>query len=141
VEILRVDVFEVILLDFAELEHNENMTEFHLNWLMGPSVEEALPILKRCTNLRRLTLSRWKKRSFPPIEELRDFIMELKHLTYLHIKYSDNYNCDHSVQSLVGEANEFVLPRRPNFKFYISCCEMFASQIDESRIEVRKRID
>ena len=37
--------------------------------------------------------------------------MEMKHLKFLHIIYSD-----------VTISN---LPRRPNFKFYVSCCSKF----------------
>ena len=40
----------------AELEHYENVSEVHLCWELGPSVKEALPILERCPQLRRLTL-------------------------------------------------------------------------------------
>jgi hypothetical protein len=56
--------------------------------------------------------------------------MKLKHLTFLHIIYWDNPNCVH-FKSEVDEVKEFVLPRRPNFKFYISCCDMF----DERRAQ------
>ena len=44
------------LKDLAELEHYENLKEVNLRWLNDP-VKEILPILKRCTHLRRLTLA------------------------------------------------------------------------------------
>ena len=121
VEILRVESFGITLRDFAELEHYKNLKEADLHWLDGPSVKVALTKLERCTNLRRLSLTRWKKQFFPPVNEICDFIMKLKHLTYLNIKYCDNRQCDH-FKSVRDKVNEFVLHRRPNFKFCLSCC-------------------
>ena len=129
-EILRVRS-TITLRDLAELEHDKNLKEAHLRWLHDP-VKEALPILKRCTNLRRLTLAIWRDSvnpSFPPSEEFCDLIMELKYLTFLHIIHRDILYCDH-FQSEVDEVKAFVLPRRPNFKFYVSCCYKFI----ESRV-------
>ena len=123
-EILRLNSFEINLQDLAALEHYENLKEAHLCWVKGPE-EKALQILKKCTNLRRLTLAKWKKLSFPSSEELCDFIMELKHLTFLHIIYGDIPRCNH-FKSLVDQVEAIVLPRRPNFKFYVSCCSKFA---------------
>ena len=60
---------------------------------------------------------------------LCDFIMKLKHLTFLHIIYHDVSNCDNS-QFIVDEVKAFVLLRRPNFKFDVSCCSTF----HESRV-------
>jgi hypothetical protein len=37
---------------------NENINEAHLRWVDGTSVTEVLPILKRCTSLRRLPLEK-----------------------------------------------------------------------------------
>ena len=119
-----MDSFGVSLPDSAELEHNTNLKEAHLRWLDDHSVKDGLPRLQRCTNLRRLTLMKWKETSFPSSEELCDFIMELKHLTFLHIIYRDISNCKH-FKSLVDEVKAFVLLRRPNFKFYVSCCSKF----------------
>ena len=123
-EILRVDSFGVSLPDSAELEHNTNLKEAHLCWLDLSSVTKALKWLKKCTNLRRLTLGNWEIFYFPSSEELCDFIMESKHLTFLHIIYRDISNCKH-FKSLVDEVKAFVLLRRPNFKFYVSCCSKF----------------
>ena len=114
--------FYITRQDLAELEH-ENLKEAHLLWL-DDTEKEALLILERCTNLRRLTLAKWKKPSFPSFKELCDFIMELKQLTFLHIIYGDIPNCGH-FESLVDEVKAFFLPRRPNFKFYVSCCSKF----------------
>jgi hypothetical protein len=121
--------------DLAELEHYKNLKEVHLRWIYDFPVEEALRLLKRCTNLRRitLTLTRMKELHFPSFIELRDFIMQMKHLTYLHIIYDDIPNCGH-FKSEVDEVTAFILPRRPNFKFYVSCCSKF----DEFRVPRRE---
>ena len=121
-EILRVCAYMIRLRDLAELEHCGNIREVHLCWKFGFSVKEALPILETCPNLRRLTMEKLVKLCFPPTEELCDFIMKMKHLTFLHIIYIDSDPCDH-FKSEVDEVNAFVLPLRPNFKFDISCCE------------------
>jgi hypothetical protein len=123
VEILRV-IAIIALQDLTGLEHYENLKEAHLRWLRDP-VEEVLPILKRCTNLRRLTLASLKRLTIPSSEEFCDFIMELKHLTFLHIICCGNLDCNH-FKSLLDEVKAFVLPRRPNFKIYISCCLDFS---------------
>jgi len=121
-----VDAVTFRLRNLAGLEHNENITEIHLRWAQGPSVQEFLPMLKRCTNLHRLTLTRVRRPFFPPLSatpgKLCDFIMELKQLTFLHIIYCfEKRKCNH-LKSGVNEVDEFVLPRRPNFEFYLSCC-------------------
>ena len=120
-----MDSFYITERDLAELEHYENLKEAHLRLLDDHSVKDALPLLQRCTNLRRLTLAKLEETSFPSSEELCDFIMELKHLTFLHIIYRDISNCKH-FKSLLDEVKAFVLPGRPNFKFYVSCCSRFA---------------
>ena len=127
-----MDSFYITERDLAELEHYENLKEAHLQWVKDPE-KQTLPLLQRCTNLRRLTLAKWEETSFPSSEELCDFIMELKHLTFLHINYqiqNESY-CDH-FKSLVDEVKAFVLPRRPSFKFYVSCCKKFG----ESRVPI-----
>ena len=108
----------------AELEHYENISEAHLCWNLGHSVKEALPILERCQNLRRLTFEKLFKQFILPFKELCGFIMKMKHLTFLHIICRDNSYCNH-FQSEVDGVKDFVLPSRPNFKFYISCCYEF----------------
>ena len=119
--------------DLADLEHYGNLKEAHLRWLDGPSVKKALQILKRCTNLHRLTLgstsAKWIKLFLPPSTKLCEFIMKLKHLTFLHIIYHDVSDCV-NVQSRVDEVKAFVLLGRPNFKFYVSYCSTF----HESRV-------
>jgi hypothetical protein len=112
----------------ADLGHNENITEVHLRWLVGPSVKKVLQMLKRCTNLRRLSLEtetffpQIDLSLFPPLEELCNFIMELKHLTFLKIIYHDDPPCDH-FESLVGEVKAFVLLHRLKFQFNVSFAE------------------
>jgi hypothetical protein len=115
-----VDSHGITLQDLAELEHYRNLKEAHLRRLHVQSETEALKVLKKCANLRRITLADWKNPIFPPLKELCDFIMELKHLTFLHIIYHI-HNCDH-FESHVDQVKAFVLPLRPNFKFYVSCC-------------------
>jgi hypothetical protein len=101
-----MDSRSITLPDLAELERYENLKEAHLRWLDGPLVKKTLQILKRCTNLHRLTLgstsAKWIQLFLPPCEKLCDFIMELKHLTFLHIIYHDVSDCD-NVQSCVDE--------------------------------------
>ncbi len=123
-EIHRLNYLNITLQDLAELEHYTNLKEAHLRWLVDSSVKEALLMLKRYTNLRRLTLAIWKKLFFPSSEELCDFTMELKDLTFLHIIYGDILRCFH-FKSVVDQVKSFVLPRRPNFEFYVSCCSKF----------------
>jgi hypothetical protein len=121
VEILRVESFTITLPDLAELEHYKNLKEAHLRWSQGSSVRVVLPMLKGCTNLRRLTLNRSTQFSFPSFKELCDFIMELKHLTFMHIIYFQNDRCN-DLKAVCDQVNAFVLPCRPNFKFRLSCC-------------------
>jgi len=132
VEILRLNAFKFSLRYLADLEEKKNITEVHLHWVEGPSVKEVLPMLKRCTNLHLLTLTRVTNPCFPPLEELCDFIMELKQLTFLHLIYYHILDCEH-FKPEVDEVKEFVLHHRPNFKFYFSCCSKF----DESRVSIR----
>jgi hypothetical protein len=127
VEILRVSA-TITLQDLAELEHYENLKEAHLRWLDDP-VTEVLPILKRCTELRRLTLESMTKLPFPTSKELCDFIMQLEHLKFLHIIFWPKPYCNH-FKSLVDKVKAFLLHRRPNFEFYVSCCSKFG----ESRV-------
>jgi hypothetical protein len=118
VQKLRVSLYEDFSpQDFLELESAENMTDISLNWNNGASIEEVLPILRRCRHVRRLTLSWWSDRSVLPFEELCDFIMSMKHLTYLRLAPNYNsYNC-FQLKTLRDKIKDLVLPRRPNFKF------------------------
>ena len=122
-----MDSSVLTLRDLAELERYENLKEVHLRWLDDHSVKRVLPMLKRCTNLRRLTLAKRKKHLFPSTKELCDFIMELEQLTFLHIIYDYRWKCDH-FKTLVYLVKSFFLPRRPNFKFYVSCCSDFSNR-------------
>ena len=55
-----------------------------------------------------------------PLEVLSDFIMEMKHLSNLHIAPEfDRSNYD-QLKILSDKVNELILPRRPNFKFDFS---------------------
>jgi hypothetical protein len=146
VETLRVDA-SFTLQDLPAMEHYENLKGIHLRCLVEPCVKDVLlMVIERFTHLRRLTLETEKIFFDPPesvtLEEFCDLITEMKQLTLLHIicdnharyklirvrKYVDR-KCLHFKYE-VDKFKEFVLPRRPNFKFYISCCEMF----DKSRV-------
>ena len=50
--------------------------------------------------------------------------MKLNHLTYLRINYGYGFQRNHG-KFLVDEVEAFVLPRRPNFQFYVFCCKKF----------------
>jgi hypothetical protein len=123
VEILRVSA-TITLRDLSVIEHYGNLKEVHLRRLGDSTVNEALSVFKRCTNLRRITFEGETRPPFLSSEELCDFIMELKHLTFLHIIYRDSFQCNH-FKSLVDEVKVFALPRRPNFEFFVSCCAKF----------------
>ena len=114
-----MDATKFCLGNLADLEDNENIKDVHLHWVEGPSANEVLQMLKKCTHLRRLTLKSGTRPPFPSSEELCDFIMDLKHLTFLHIINQDIYSCGHC-KSEVDEVKAFILPRRPNFVFDIS---------------------
>jgi hypothetical protein len=124
--------------DLTELEHHDNLKQVHLHCFDGPCVKDVLLMLKSCTHLRQLTLETRIYLYYPPLfatlEELCDFIMGMKHLTLLHIICRDSPYCDH-FKSEVDGIKDFVLPLRPNFKFYISCCHKF----DESRVSSREK--
>jgi hypothetical protein len=122
VEIFRVDVSCLFLRDLAELEPAENMTDVTLGWDIGPSIKDALPVLRRWRYLNRLTLNDGvnNKISVPPLEVISGFIMGMKHLTHLNIvSYYDRSNYG-QLNFLRDKVNEMILPRRPNFKFNIS---------------------
>jgi hypothetical protein len=72
VEILRVSSYEISLRDLADLEHYENLKEVHLHWSQGPSLVKALSKLERCTNWRRLTLTK-KNISLSLTDEVVEF--------------------------------------------------------------------
>jgi hypothetical protein len=126
VEILWMDVTRLPLSDWAELEPAENMTDVTLRWRNGPSIEEVLPIVKRWRHLKRLTFTDLVKTkiSLTPSEVLRDFIVQMKHLSHFHIvphqNYDDDYDDDVELKILRDKVNELILPRRPKFKFVIS---------------------
>jgi hypothetical protein len=129
VEILVMEVSSLALRDLAELEHFTNTTDFTLKWMWSPSIEEVLQMLKRWRQLRRLTLQNDSDTSVPQFEELANIIMEMKHLSYLHIDPPGEYDFvlekyDHTnfglMEILRDKVHEFILPRRPNFKFDIS---------------------
>ena len=123
-EILRMNVIFLTLRNLTELEPAENTTDFTLVWEIGPSIEKVLSVLKRLLKrwqqLHQLTLWNTFNKSVPQLELLGDFIMEMKHLSHLHIAPefdSSNYG---KLEILRDKVNELILPRRPNFKFDIS---------------------
>jgi hypothetical protein len=129
VEILVMEVRSLALRDLAELGHFTNTTDFTLKWMWSPSIEEVFPVLKRWRKLHRLALQSYNDTSVPQFERLANFIMEMKHLSYLHIVSPWRYDFvlekyDHTNfgqrEILRDKVHEFILPRRPNFKFDIS---------------------
>ncbi len=91
-------------------------TEITLCWNTGPSVRAVLFELKRWRQLRKLTVDFSNLQpGFPPFEELSDFILGMKHLTHLQI-VPHGFSSSAYLETLRGQVNQFVLPRRPNFK-------------------------
>ena len=121
-----MDVTCLSLRDFAELEPAETMTDVTLRWRNGPSIEEVLPIVKRWRHLKRLTFTDLVKTkvSVTPSEVLKNFILQMKHLSHFHIvpHHNSDDDCDDDVQLKIlrDKVNGLILPRRPNFKFVIS---------------------
>ena len=120
VEILKMNIWCLTLWDVTKLEPAENTTDLTLLWMNRPYIEEVLPVLKRWQQLHRLTLRNKQNKSVPQLELLGDFIMEMKHLSYLHIApHFDDPNGG-QLEILRDKVNEMILPQRPNFKFDIS---------------------
>ena len=122
VELLWMNVTWLVETDLAKLEPAENMTDVTLCWMNDSSIEQVLSVLKRWQHVNRLALVNNLKNgiSVPPLEVLSDFIIGMKHLSHLRIvpHYDDaNYG---QLEILSDQVNEFILPRRPNFKFDIS---------------------
>jgi hypothetical protein len=127
-----MDVMWLILSDLTELEPAENLTDVTLcwecgpsieNWESGPSIENVLPIIKRWRHLKRLALidNVTNNKIFVlSMEVVGDFIMEMKHLTHFHIVPDYDRSNYGQLKILREKVNEFILPRRPNFKFDIS---------------------
>ena len=115
-----MDIALLTLEDLAEWEPAENMTDITLSWDEGPSIEDALPVLRRWRHLCRLTFTDlYEDACFPPVEVLGDFIIGMKHLSYFHIV--PDIECSKArLEVLRGKVNELILPLRPNFEFDIS---------------------
>ncbi len=117
-----MDVTFLILSDLAELGPAENLTDVTLSWFKSPCIKEVFPVLKRWRKLRRLTLHNftiYRNSICPLFEVVSDFIKEMKHLSYLHIGPYCRSIYD-QLKILRNKVNEFILPRRPYFKFDIS---------------------
>jgi hypothetical protein len=109
VEILEFFIRKAKLKDITEWVA-ENMTEVELGWDKGPSIEQVLPVLRKWRQLKKVTL-RLHGRHYPSPEVLCDFIMGIKHLKYLNLRFGPNPE----LKPLLDKINEFVLPRRPDF--------------------------
>ena len=105
---VSVSALEATPQHFLELESAENMTQGHLRRIVATSVEQVLRILSRWRHLRRLTLSRWSDRSVPPLQELGDFIMATKHLTYLHLVLTAEGSNWRKLETLRDKVNDFI---------------------------------
>ena len=110
-----MDVKVLVREDLAESKSTE--TEITLCWNTGPSVRAVLFELRRWRQLRKLTLDCSNRNpGFPPFEELSNFILGMKHLSHLQI-VPHGFSSSANLETLRGQVNQFVLPRRPNFKF------------------------
>ena len=120
-----MDIYILNLEDLAELEPAENLTDVTLRWHGGHTIEEVLPILKRWRHLCRLTFADlYEDACFPPVEVLGDFIMGMKHLSYLHIV--PEIVCSNvRMEIFRDKVNELIVPLRPNFTFNISHISVF----------------
>jgi hypothetical protein len=112
----------------------ENILELEIEWSVEPLIEKVLPVFKRWKNLRRLTLLSvyydWSEHAeWPPLKMVRDFIMNMKHLTYLGI----GLICfgDEDEQTFVKKVNDIVKPRRPDFIFEMPDLTFGPSSSDE----------
>ena len=114
--------------DLTELELAENITDITLCWFGElPCIKEVFPVLKGWRQLHRLTLRNHnyimnhRNLTCPPFQVLSDFIMAMKHLSYLHIvpRFYGRSN-DNQLKIQRDQVNELILPRRPNFNFDIS---------------------
>ena len=106
---LQFIVRKANLNDITELAA-ENMKEVVLGWGKGPSIEQVLPVLAKCRQLRKVTLISGERQQ-PSSEVVCNFMMGMKHLKYLDL-FSDS---NPKFKPLCDKINEFVLPRRPNF--------------------------
>jgi hypothetical protein len=100
------------------------MTDVTLRWCEGPHITKVLKVLKRWRKLRRLKIANYRNslnNFFPPLEVLSDFILGMKHLSHLHI--ASYYDDGGQLEIVRDKVNELILPRRPNFKFDISCSD------------------
>jgi hypothetical protein len=79
-------------------------------------MKEILPVFKRWRQLRRLKVN-FSEKSALPFEVLSDFIMQMKHLSHLHITI--HYGDAGQRKILRDKVKELILPRRLNFKFDI----------------------
>jgi hypothetical protein len=123
VEILWVQAKCLTLRDLAELEPAENITDVTLLWVEGLNIKQVFTVLRRSRHLNRLTLKSRADATLavPPLNVLGDFVIEMKHLSQLHIipPFNDR-SIDGQLEILRDKVNELILPRRPNFKFDIS---------------------
>jgi hypothetical protein len=103
--------------DFADFEPSENIRKIDLTLDEGSTIEQTLSVLKKWRKLSHLTLVSWFEPSVPRFDVLCDFIMGMKHLTYLHLTPNlGGQNCG-QLKSLREKVTEFALANRPNFKF------------------------
>jgi len=109
--------------DIADFKPAENIREIKLIGEEGPSVEEVLPIFKRWPHLRQLALQIGP--SVPQFEVLRDFIMEMKDLTYLSCIPSLEDSDRSQLESLREKVTKFASTNRPDFKF--DTCDIWPS--------------
>ena len=87
--VFYIDLNEENLAD--ALQPADNILDFELNWLDDDLlVSQLLPVFRRWSNLRRLTLQAdwlpYYNLDVPPFMSLLDFTVSMKSLTYFRIR-------------------------------------------------------
>jgi len=84
------------------------LTQF--SWLSQDVSRKKVPVESAC-------VPGWEGLSVPPFDVMYDFIMGMRHLTFLHFIPSYNRHNRDQVHSLCDKVNEFALLCRPYFGF------------------------
>jgi hypothetical protein len=100
-----------------------NILDVKLTWTGGAPTKEVFPLFTRWPHLRRLQLMLYRPNIPVNVQakEIRDFILETKNLTHLHI----NDWFDHvRLESLENTVKDMVEPHRPGFFVKLGCLEV-----------------
>ena len=113
-----MSLFHPNILDFVDFEPAENVRKIQLH-LWGSSIKQILQTLKKWRQLHHLTIMDFYKQSRPRFKVLCDFIMDMKHLTHLHLTLNSAGSNYDKLKSLQEKVTKFALTNRPNLKFVI----------------------